>query len=85
MGEVLTREDMIILIEAVDSWVYKDTPGEIMTSLLEVVVSKGEENAEKRKLDRETRRRQSQELQEHRQETATLLKAKLIQLKNSMM
>lgn len=80
----LNDEDIRILVEALDAWINRNASGEIMGDLLEAVLSeKGDRtDAKAKQAERREKARQEKLLD---QETATLLKAKLIGIRRNRM
>jgi hypothetical protein len=85
MDTTLNHDDLTVLIEAVDSWVNKDATGELMGALFEgMLADKNSPEAEKLKREREEKRLAKDVEHRQRKDSATLLKAKLIMLRQSM-
>jgi hypothetical protein len=76
----LTHEDIGILIEALDAWVQRKQSGELVGELLEGLLAPKEAGQEL-KAKREERRREAAREKQLDADTATLLKAKLIKLR----
>ena len=76
----LTAEELTILIEACDSWIEKDMPGQMMGDLFEAVFlnkNADPESKNKYKSERDERLAKQALAKELRREQATILKAKL--------
>ena len=81
----LTRDDILLLIEAVEAWESKRIGNHFMRDLLGVFSAKNQEEAEQIIKDQEIRNKAQEEKLQHEMETATLIKAKLIGMKNKLM
>ncbi len=80
----LTKQEISVLMEALDAWIYKDTTTTITDDLMSNVfvppglLERAQEEFKKREKEREKERK-------NRDERATLLKAKLIKYKDSLL
>ena len=78
----LNIEDVDLLIEAMDTWVGRSLAGDMMTDMLSSLIEKDQDKLKQRqelnKLRREEQRKSDAE-------KATLLKAKLIELKHQIL
>jgi len=79
MNDNLTNEEITILIESLDSWVHRNQSGELMGDLLTAMID-GKMTPEM-KAERDQRRATMKREQQLDQDTATLLKAKLIRMR----
>lgn len=80
----LTKSDLNVLIEAMDSWESKHLPGMMMETILGGLLPKDDPIAvAKYKAEAEARRRKDEDERRVRQERSILLKAKLIQLRDN--
>lgn len=77
----LTKEDLAILIEALDAWVRRDVPGEMITDLIGAIVSK--ENP-MFKVEADKKKQEHREQQKRDEEIAILLKSKLVLIKQAL-
>ena len=80
----LTKEDLNILIEALDSWLNRDFGGEIIGDMLGSLLAKDEEGKKKILEEREERKKVKETQKQNEAEIATLLKAKLILMKQKI-
>lgn len=80
---MLSETDLVILIEAMDSWIDKGSTGELMGDLFMGMLTdrKNPEVVQKMQIDREGAKAKREAERAGRMEVATLLKAKLIQMK----
>ena len=74
----LTNEEISILLEVLDAWVNGRTSGEFMGDILYTIMGK---DTDENKMKIEERRRESKREQQLDADVATLLKAKLIQIR----
>lgn len=81
--ENLTEEEINILIEAMDSWISKDSTGEFMSEILGALLTDKmtDEGKEKLKQDRHIEKIKRDQSRREREEKAILMKAKLIQIR----
>ena len=82
--EEFTEQEIGTLIDAVDAWVDKDFGGEVMGSLLEMMISDGAppEAKEKMKQRQEEDRIKAKQAKSMRKEQAIMLKAKLLKARD---
>lgn len=81
----LTRHDYEALLEAVEAWKVKDAHGEMMSMMMEGLLTHHapDEVKNKLELEREQKMRAAEDAQKRRCERAILLSAKLIQMRDS--
>ncbi len=80
----LTTGEFEILIEAVDVWPSRHAAGEILGSVVEAMVSsKNEDMGETLEERREKKNAEREETNKQESEIATVLKAKLIQMRDA--
>jgi len=84
--ENLDKQDLEILIEAVDEWVSKDLAGNLMSGLFEAMLTDKADPIvqEKMKQEREARNVKEKQEKEIREEQAIMLKAKLVSMKQDI-
>jgi len=82
--ETLTKEDLDILIEALDAWLKRDASREILGDIFGTMLLKDDEARNKFFAEREEKKQQKKSQQQNEQEIATLLKAKLILIKQKL-
>lgn len=80
----LTRQDLDVLIEAVEAWESKDLAGDMMESMLTSMMCKSEQDVEKHKSEFEKRQEKRESARRVRKERSVVLRAKLIGLRDSM-
>lgn len=80
---MLSETDLVILIEAMDSWIDKGSTGELMGDLMMGMMGSRSDPETMRKieLEREVAKAKREAEKIGRMEVATLLKAKLIHMK----
>lgn len=82
---MLTYQDYTVLIEAVDAWVNKDVANELMDVLFTGMIAGGDKQVlNELRADRNEKRLSKEIEVQKRQETAIILKAKLLQLRNAL-
>lgn len=83
---MLTRQDYDVLLEAMEAWEQKDAGQQIMSAMLNNVLSKGAPPHEKERMERETREENSRRLQDAktRKERSVVLRAKIIAIRDSI-
>ena len=82
---MLIKEDYNLLIEALEAWEHKDFASSLMTDLLEGLIgSKDSKFVEERKRKKQQAQQEYELAQRERKERSTLLKAKLISIRESM-
>lgn len=82
----LTRQDVDILIEAVDAWISKDFGVTVVTDVMEMVLS-GQATEEQKVVMKEQKAKRAAEVtakRKQREERAIVLKAKLLKLRDSI-
>lgn len=81
-----TSRELTTLTEALDAWIDKDAAGSFMTGVAGALMIERGDVAARQRWDAEEKERREQEKTARalRAEEATLLKAKLIQLRRSM-
>lgn len=77
----LTKDDLMVLIEAVEVWEYKDTNAAMTLSLLGIMMAKNKEDAKSRSEEALTEGKQASK---EKKEIAICLKAKLVLVKNRL-
>ena len=81
----LLKEDIDILVEALDSWLKRDIPGEMVSELLGAIFFKGDELSRKAwEEERKDEKAKRTGLKKDNEEIAALLKSKLILMKRSL-
>lgn len=84
--ESFKEEEIDVLIEALDSWESKDFGGEVLGMMLEAMI--GDKMSEESKIkmveDKKKQDAEKEQKKKMRKETSVLLKAKLIQFKQSL-
>ena len=81
---MLTRDDVNVLIEALEAWEYKDIGGEVLGSMLVAMLGSGADPIAKEKMRQqqdEDRERYKQERQA-RKERAIGIKARLLEMRD---
>ncbi len=80
----LTRQDVDVLIEAMEAWERSGSEGQLMGSLMGSLLCRGDEEAmAKMKKEQERSRREFEEKQRLRKERSVVLRAKLISLRDA--
>lgn len=79
----LTAEDINVLIEALEAWKDKDAAGELMRDLLPAVLARSKEERESLKPPF-SEKQERQAAKAVRKDRATLLQAKLIEMRMSI-
>ena len=78
-------KEIEVLMEAMDSWPYRNTASDLMTSMLESMLMKSPEDKIKlQEKQRLNKIRRDEKVQKDKDE-AVLIKAKLIQMKNEVL
>jgi hypothetical protein len=80
----LTKQDLDVLIEAVESWESKDAAGEMAAEIMTAMISRSKEDYDlmqsKRSVEKASRERERRT----RKDRSIVLRAKLIQIRDSI-
>ncbi len=83
--EELTIKEIDILIQGLESWETPDLGGEMLLTMFDVMVyGDNPELTEKRKKENTLRMERQKQIMQERKETSTMIKAKLITMKQSL-
>ena len=80
----LTRQDMDLLIEAVECWEKKDVEGSVVGSLLGAMFCRTEEDKEHYKREQEKQKAERDRSSRTTKERSILLRSKLIAMRDSV-
>ena len=80
----LSRQDVSVLLEALDAWEVKDANGRMMGSLLGAMLSRNDEERAKMKEMEDRENKKMEESMRIRKERAIILKAKLLQMRDGI-
>jgi hypothetical protein len=80
----LTKEDLELLMQSIDAWLDQESSTEFSVAMLGVMFAATKEEREKSMLDSKARMEKASKSKAIKSERATLIKAKLIQMKQSV-